>query len=494
MLAFRQRSAQAGPSLIALGMPSRAVVAVFVATCLVYMLFPSVWGWNENSRLSRVMAVVDEGTLSIDNYYQRAGTETGDSSVRDGHVYSDKAIGTAVLGIPVYALAKPLLARFSDDPVRYASFVRTLVTWGAVSIPAALAVAALFALVWRATGNATTAAWVAAAGAFGTPHWPFATMLFGHATAGALLMIAFYLTRVLRDGTGRPLATSAGVGVALGLAVITEYPPALIAVLIGGYFVAALATTTMRRSRWACFGTAFAAGAVPVGLLLAYNTVCFGSPLTLSYALIAAPEFAAVHAQGMLGITMPDARRLLYLTVHPARGLFVQSPILLAGLAGMVPMLRRPGWRLEASVIGLALVGMRLVDAGFGVWWGGWSFAPRHLVPWVLLGCLPIAFLSSRWRPVVAGLLAISIVHMALPTLTDPKTPDDTLAALVRAGDGLPWRGSSPIWGESLALVSQAALRPSLGTRAGLPAGGFAAALAVVVTAAFVRAGRHRVR
>jgi hypothetical protein len=468
---------------------------VFIAACLAYLSFPSTWGWNENSRLGLVMAVVDEGTLSIDRFHARPGTETGDASARDGHVYSDKAIGTALLGIPAYALARPLLvARASDDPLRYANFARTLVTWAAVSIPAALAVAALFALAWRAAGDVSTATWVAAAGALGTPHWPFATMLFGHATAGALLVIAFFLTRTLRERTRHPLAASAGVGMALGLAVITEYPPAVIALLIGGYFVATLSSAAPGRSGWACFGAAFAAGAVPLAALLTYNTYCFGSPFTLSYALIAAPEFAAIHAQGMLGITLPDADRLVYLTVHPVRGLFAQSPILLAGLVGLVPMLRRPLWRLEAAVIGVAFVAMLLVNAGFGVWWGGWSFAPRHLVPWVLLGCLPIAFLSPRWRPILAVLLAISIVQMAMPTLTDPKTPDDALLAQLRAGGWLPWLGSSPIWGESLALLEQSALRPSLGTRAGLPAEGFAAALAVIVAALFVWAGRRRGR
>jgi hypothetical protein len=432
------------------GGPRHALIAVFVAACLAYLSYPSAWGWNENSRLDLVLAVVDAGVLSIDDYYQRPGTETGDASIVDGRVYSDKAIGTALLGVPAYALARPLLARLSNDPERHASVVRTLVTWAAVSIPAALAIPALFALVWRATGQVSSAAWVAAAGALGTPHWPFATLLFGHATAGALIVVALLLARTLRDGSRRPLATSAGTGGALGMAAITEYPPALIAALIAAYFALAVAALPARATRWRCAAAFVAAGAVPIGLLLVYNTLCFGSPFRLSYAVIASPEFAEVHARGLLGITLPDPQRLLFLTFHPVRGLLVQSPILLAGLAGLVPMLRTPGWRAEATVIAAAFVCMLCVNAGFGVWWGGWSFAPRHMVPWVLLGCVPIAFLSARWRPVLGVLLLVSIVQMALPTLTDPKVPDEALIERLRAGAGLPWIGSSPIWGESL--------------------------------------------
>ena len=53
---------------------------------------------NQNSRLGLVYAVVDEGRLAIDSYHDTPGTWTIDKSLHEGHYYSEKALGTAVLG------------------------------------------------------------------------------------------------------------------------------------------------------------------------------------------------------------------------------------------------------------------------------------------------------------------------------------------------------------------------------------------------------------
>lgn len=451
--------------------PTRALAAVFAAACLAYLWFPSLWGWNENSRLGLVRAIVEQRTLAIDDYWQRPGNETRDASEHGGHVYSDKAIGTAVLGVPAYWAARPLLARYDDEPERLAHMARTLVSWVAVALPSAIACVALFVLAWRASGAATPAVLTTLAGALGTPQWPFATTLFGHATAGALLLVALFLGRELRIGASRPVAISAAIGAVLGLAAITEYPPALVAAMLGVYFLYAVATGPGIRSRTACVGAGAVAGLVPLGLLMAYNQACFGSPFTLSYAQIANPEFAEVHATGMLGVGLPDPQRLLYLTFHPARGVFAQSPILLVGLAGLVPMFRRRGWRIEAAVVLAAFVALLLVNAGFPVWWGGRSFAARHMVPALLLACLPIAFVARRWQPLVGALLVVSIVQMAIATAAGLEPPDDALAARVSAGEPLPWRGSSPIWSGAWQNFLEGSWRPTVGSRLGLSEG-----------------------
>jgi len=54
--------------------------------------------WNENSRLDLTLAIVDEGSFSIDSYYQN----TGDRSFYNNHYYSDKAPGLSFLITPVY--------------------------------------------------------------------------------------------------------------------------------------------------------------------------------------------------------------------------------------------------------------------------------------------------------------------------------------------------------------------------------------------------------
>ena len=53
-----------------------------------------------------MVAVVDKGTLRIDDYVDN----TVDYAKFEGHYYSDKAPGAAFLGIPVYAAMKSVLS------------------------------------------------------------------------------------------------------------------------------------------------------------------------------------------------------------------------------------------------------------------------------------------------------------------------------------------------------------------------------------------------
>ena len=55
-------------------------------------------GWNINSRLALSYAIVDYGTVRIDNYHEKTAFETGDKAFFRGHYYSDKIIGTSFLG------------------------------------------------------------------------------------------------------------------------------------------------------------------------------------------------------------------------------------------------------------------------------------------------------------------------------------------------------------------------------------------------------------
>ncbi len=76
------------------------LLAIFFIALLSYAWFFPRWADpNQNSRLNMVVAVVDDGTFMIDKYV----ANTVDYAKVDGHYYSDKAPGTAFLGIPIYA-------------------------------------------------------------------------------------------------------------------------------------------------------------------------------------------------------------------------------------------------------------------------------------------------------------------------------------------------------------------------------------------------------
>ena len=83
----------------------RPAIALFLVLLACYAYFPPRWAeWNQNSRFDLVLAIVDDHSVQIDRYV----ANTGDYAYLDGHYYSDKAPGTALLGVPVYAAFRAL--------------------------------------------------------------------------------------------------------------------------------------------------------------------------------------------------------------------------------------------------------------------------------------------------------------------------------------------------------------------------------------------------
>ena len=101
--------------------------AVFALLLVTYAYFYQAGGWNENSHMDLVRAMVDQRTLAIDTYHQN----TGDKAKVGGHYYSDKAPGLSVAAIPAYLLAKPLQGRTSEHTFEViAAYDATVLTVG----------------------------------------------------------------------------------------------------------------------------------------------------------------------------------------------------------------------------------------------------------------------------------------------------------------------------------------------------------------------------
>src|SRR5262245_27794027 len=86
---------------------NQKIEIVLVLVLLVSWLYflPRWADWSQNSRLNLTLAIVDKGTLRIDDYYQN----TGDYAKFEGHYYTDKAPGPSLLAVPVYAAIRPIL-------------------------------------------------------------------------------------------------------------------------------------------------------------------------------------------------------------------------------------------------------------------------------------------------------------------------------------------------------------------------------------------------
>lgn len=261
---------------------------------------------------------------------------------------------------------------------------------------------------------------------------PFSTMLFAHVPAAALAFLSFALLFGRDAGTLRVAAA----GAAAGLAVSTDVPLAAPAVLLGLY--AAARSPRLRRL------VAFAAGGV-VGLipLLAFDWWAFGSPFHLAYAGAAInPGVGGVEqapgGQGFFGLHLPSLRVGTELLLSQ-RGLLVLTPVVAAGVAGIVFLWRR-GLRAEAALIAALCVVEVTWNAGRGsteLALGGWVPGPRFLIPLLPFLCFALAPVLRR-APVTVGVLAlVSAGAMLVATSAEPLlSNNDTHHWIARIGDG----------------------------------------------------------
>ena len=104
---------------------SRTWAAIAICAAVYLYAFPyqpEVNNPNENVRFFMTAAIVDEGTYAIDAIRARWGW-VNDAAVYEGHVYSVKAPGTSLMGVPGYWLYR----RWCD--LRGAPLDRTTALW-----------------------------------------------------------------------------------------------------------------------------------------------------------------------------------------------------------------------------------------------------------------------------------------------------------------------------------------------------------------------------
>ena len=372
---------------------------------LSYAFFFAPTGTNPLSRYDMVRALAN-GTAVIDPF----ASNTIDVSAYAGHLYSPRSVGLSLLAVPVLKVMDGLYALLHLPP-------QTAVRIGYLNlftvVPAALVgVIAFERCVARLRPElADTPLPPILAGIFGlgTIYSLFATQFFSHAFAGGLIFTGFYLLYRSR-ASEQPERSALVAGVLVGLAVISEYPTALVALLLCGYIW--LAFPSKRRMRVLL---CFCLGAAPWELVLgAYDWFAFGNPLHLSYDYVAGSAFSGQH-QGLFGITWPRPGAYWQILVWP-RGLLVESPFLV-----LVPLGFWRWWRWSARpspevLLCLAVVAVytSLVASYFLPMAGENLPGPRLLAPMLPFACLSLAWVAGdprRWfRSVFAALAAFGVI------------------------------------------------------------------------------------
>lgn len=408
------------------------LVLIFALLLFMYAYFYQDPGWNGNSRFALIFAFIQEGHLTIDSFHDVEGTVTGDKSFYDGHYYSDKAIGTSVIGSIVY-LPMYWLMKLSNGHLSLWS-VKHILTICVIGLPSALAGTIMYTACTYVTANKAQRYIATTAITLGTMWFPYSVVFFGHALAASLLFCAFFMIFRLRYTPALPTKRYMFlIGLLLGGAMITEYTTTLIVVpLIMYYFY----VHWKQQATWnrGIVVVPALGGLIPLGMLAIYNTLCFGNPFSLGYAHVESAMFKESMAQGLMGIQQPQLKVVYYLTLHPAHGLFWQSPVLILSLIGIYFMLCTKRYRAEATLTIVALLSYLLMNSGYYAWWGHWASGPRHLIPMLPFLCLPLLFVPKRLLLLTVILSLVSVAHMLIVAATTVQVPDDRIRNIAELG------------------------------------------------------------
>ncbi|MEJ2148058.1 MAG: hypothetical protein P8Z40_01120 [Chloroflexota bacterium] len=422
------------------------LLLITLLLCYAYF-FPRWADWNQNSRFDLVLAIVDQGTLCIDDYYQN----TGDYALFEGHHYSDKAPGTSFLGVPFYYVFKQLvglrliegqMSRLEANPALadtlleggtglqvskvYFAVALTFVTFCVVAIPSACLGVLLYLWTGYITRNPLYRLGVPLTYGLLTNAFPYSNMFFGHQIVATLLFAAFYVLFRIERREISP-AWSLLAGLMLGYAVITEYPTALISAGLCVY-----AFFAIPNRRW--LAGLVLAGLPPGLLLMIYNYAIFRTPLPVGYRY--SELYTEQHSSGFLSLSYPRLNALWGITFGSYRGLFFISPVLLLAVAGLVVWGRRRVNRRAWWVCSYAVIIFFLFNGSSIMWQGGYSIGPRYLLPMLPFLVVGLTYFFDAWghRSWARGLTLVvgawSVFAVWAETLGGQSFPDWTLNPL----------------------------------------------------------------
>jgi hypothetical protein len=415
---------------------------------------------NERTRAYLTVALVDHGTLRIDEPLRRFGS-IYDLAQFDGHYFTDKAPGSSLLAVPIYALVR--IATKPDDwnIVELCNLFRT---W--LMLPFGIAGFLLLRSLLRSLGASAAAIRVSSlAFSLGSPMLHYSNAFYGHVLVAVLVLAALRcfasagligprdvaahggkdsrpgLAAVSGKARRRQFGALAGAGACTGLAGLIEYQAIVLGVVL------AIPLLSGPRRRILVNLAAYGVGALPFAVgLLAYNARAFGGPFELGYEHLVASSLQELHGFGFAGATRPTVAVLRAMLESQHRGLLATAPFLAFGLAALPFVFRRLGAALWSAAL-LATTYFVLIVSSSSVWYGGWSFGLRLLIP--VFGLLAIAAAAGfdavaripGAQTVVRAAALFSVLYHQLVNVTFPELPReferplaDSVLPLLREG------------------------------------------------------------
>lgn len=402
---------------------------IFLLLTFIFGYFYQIAGWNGNSRFSLIFASIQQRRLTIDSYYDTAGTKSGDIAFANGHYYSDKAIGPSLVGailyIPFYIMQKIF---HSPDQ----NTVKQILTFFVIGLPSAIAGSLMYILCLFLSKSRFRAFLITMSICLGTLYLPFSVIFFSHQFTASLLFSSFFMIFFLKEGNmQRNNWYLFLIGFLMGLGLISEYTAAVIIVLLIVYY-AVIIWRNRPYLQLRSFILPILGGCIPILLQLVYNKYCFGNLFSIGYENLSNQDFSVGMNQGLMGIMWPNLKALYYMTFNPTMGIFWQSPVLLFSFIGVGYMFRKHQYRDEAILAVCIISSYLVILSGYYMWWGGYSVGPRHLIPMLPFFCLFFIFLPEGCNWPFVGLSLVSFGQMLIATASTIRVPDDWIANLNR--------------------------------------------------------------
>jgi hypothetical protein len=359
-----------------LGVPS--LLFVFALSALLLAHEGTITGIDGESSYRMAQSLVEDGDLAL----PAAAPHT--TLGRDGTYYSKFGLGLPLLGAVPYALAKPF-DTVGDGEVPRAA-VATL-----MPLVTALLCVALYQLGRALGGRPRDALLVALAAVFGTFLVVYSKDFFSEPLLALAIALALWQTVA-----GRSWLAAAF----LALGMLTRPQALLLAPL---FWIFWFHRDGLRRALVP--GVILAAGAA---LILLYNWLRFEDFTDGGYGDV--ERFRAEVWTGAWG-----------LLTDPSKSVFLFVPLAVLLPFGIWSLRRRGNTPVAWLVTGIVVIGF-LTAASWSIWWGGWTWGPRLLIP-AVVPVLPVLApwigdrVQRRWLVVM---LAVAGGLVSLPAVVVP--------------------------------------------------------------------------
>jgi len=355
---------------------------------------------NDWSRILTTRAVVEKGTLAIDDYEKSI-----DATYVNGHYYSDKPIGFSLLAVPVYFVLHSIGINFESHP----SLAYQVVTFFTTCISASL----LTLIFYKATkkflkkeaSRTILTACLACSNIL-----VYSTIFYSHVTTALFLFSSFYLAFLAKE-TRKSMFLS---GLLSGMAFLMEYPAILVGLPI--FFLAAIKKKT--ESIDFILGTI-----VPLALFLLFNYLITGNMLDNAYFHTAdyeGSEWTEDYNKSFFEGVGPT--RILKMLFSQYHGLFFFSPVLLFSVVSLA--MGSKSKEEYCSFFIILFLSTFIFFLGYRTFYGGAGYGNRYfiqIIPFTLLGS---SFLLKKMKEgvsIIIFLVCLSLFISLAGALTKPN-------------------------------------------------------------------------